>query len=129
MATLNIAAIRAASTTPQTHEITLPDGSTAVIRRLSYGEIVEAGNKATARERNLLAFHLAVVDPPLTPEDVAALIDDPALLPVAGALGDAINAWNRTTQPAAEVIKAEHAAFRLRPDEPDAPDGAGPIPV
>jgi hypothetical protein len=129
MALLNIAAIRAASTTPQTKELTLPDGSTAVIRRLSYGEIVEAGNKATARERNLLAFQLAIIDPPLSAEDAAALVDDPTLLDIAGALGTAINDWNRTNQPAAEVIKTEAAAFRLRPDESHAPESAGPVPV
>ena len=128
MARLDIAAIRAAGAVAQTQEITLPgDAGTVIIRRLAYGDMVEAGNLPTARERNAAAFRLAVVDPPMGEAEISALLDDPALIDVATALGDAINTFNRRTTPAAEVVKAESAAFPAGVDAPDASGGAGPV--
>jgi hypothetical protein len=91
--------------------------------------MVEAGTLPTPRERTARLFALGVVDPELSPDDITALLDDPALAPVAQALSVGLNDWNGTAAPPQEVIKADHAAFRLRADEPDAPDGAGPVPV
>lgn len=128
MARLDIAAIRAAGAVAQTQEITLPgDAGTVIIRRLAYGDMVEAGNLPSARERNAAAFRLAVVDPPMGDAEIAALLDDPALIDVATALGDAINAFNKRTTPAAEVVQAESAAFPAGVAASDAPDGARPV--